>query len=46
MDLDPRPSECVKVYADSLRKTIRLLTAVPEMADMDIERLENFGKIT
>jgi hypothetical protein len=26
MDRSARPSECVKVYADSLRKTIRLLT--------------------
>lgn len=26
MDLYPKPSECVKLYADSPRKTIRLLT--------------------
>ena len=28
MDLNIRPSGCVKVYADSLRKTMRLLTMV------------------
>ena len=26
MDLNPSPSRCVKVYADLLRKTTRLLT--------------------
>jgi hypothetical protein len=26
MNLNQRPVECVKLYADSLRKTIRLLT--------------------
>jgi hypothetical protein len=26
MDLNPSPSECVKVYADLPRKTMRLLT--------------------
>ena len=28
MNLNQRPVECVKLYADSLRKTIRLLTFV------------------
>jgi predicted nucleic acid-binding protein len=31
MDLKAMPLGCVKVYADSLRKTMRLLTTVSEL---------------
>jgi hypothetical protein len=31
MNLNQRPVECVKEYADLLRKTIRLLTEGPGM---------------
>jgi len=38
MNLNQRPVECVNVYANSLRKTIRLLTKVVEAVKRKIQR--------